>query len=266
MRAPRKAKNERSQEKRERDFIDLRGMARHAVAEIHSPRKRGGDSSRVIVGAGEKTPDAANRNSHAEWESKQIASAAGNAQILLRGLHSEQRADQRADNGFSAHEERRIPKVPKGGRGIFEPVKQFAADRRPPPCRPHYPPPVRIRDGLSLAAPPLQIDAERNGVRERLEEPMWMNTQRTEVEVNREGHGVVTACADKIPLCPTHVHRGRMAGRKVTPLLRAEESGDAACRRVRLAFAAFVAGFERAGVPVVVLRVGVAEPAPTFFA
>src|SRR5713226_6633925 len=33
-----------------------------------------------------------------------------------------------------------------------------------------------------------------------------------------------------------------------------------------LAFAAFVAGFERAGVPVVVLRVGVAEPAPTFFA
>src|SRR5260370_17629850 len=33
-----------------------------------------------------------------------------------------------------------------------------------------------------------------------------------------------------------------------------------------LAFAAFVAGFERARVPVVVLRVGVAEPAPTFFA
>src|SRR5260370_5190770 len=33
-----------------------------------------------------------------------------------------------------------------------------------------------------------------------------------------------------------------------------------------LAVAAFVAGFERAGVPVVVLRVGVAEPAPTFFA
>src|SRR5713226_3836575 len=33
-----------------------------------------------------------------------------------------------------------------------------------------------------------------------------------------------------------------------------------------LAFAAYVAGFERAGVPVVVLRVGVAEPALTFFA
>ena len=46
----------------------------------------------------------------------------------------------------------------------------------------------------------------------------------------------------------------------------AEESDDAACRRLRLAFAAFVAGFERAGVPVVVLRVGVAEPALTFFA
>src|SRR5258707_8597052 len=101
MRAPRKAKNERSQEKRERDFIDLRGMPRHAVAEIHSPGERSSDSSRVIVGAGEKTPDAANRNSHAEWESKQIASAAGNTQILLRGLHSEQRADQPADHGTS---------------------------------------------------------------------------------------------------------------------------------------------------------------------
>src|SRR5260370_38707633 len=212
MRAPRKAKNERSQEKRERDFIDLRGMARHAVAEIHSPRKRGGDSSRVIVGAGEKTPDAANRNSHAEWESKQIASAAGNAQILLRGLHSEQRADQRADNGFSAHEERRIPKVPKGGRGIFEPVKQFAADRGSHRCRRDYPPPVGIRDGISLAAPQLQIDAERNGVRERLEEPMWMNTQRTEVQVNREGHGVVPACANEDPLRPAHVQLRMASG------------------------------------------------------
>src|SRR6266852_8277751 len=233
MSAPRKAKNERRQEKRERDFIELCGMARHAVAEIHSPWKRCGDSSRVIVCAGEKTPDAANRNSHAEWESKQIASPAGNAQIFLGGLHGEQRADQRADNGFSAHEKRRIPKVPKGGRGIFEPVKQFAADRGSHRCRRDYPPPVAIGDGISLAAPQLQIDAERNGVRERLEEPMWMNTQRTEVQVNREGHGLVPACANEDPLCPAHVQRGRMAGRKVTPLLRAEESGDAACRRVR---------------------------------
>src|SRR5258707_1453042 len=117
MRAPRKAKNERSQEKRERDFIELRGMARHAVAEVHSPWKRCGDSSRVIVCAGEKTSDTANRNSHAEWESKQIASPAGNAPIFLHGLHRQQRADQRADNGFSVHEERRVPKGPKGGRG-----------------------------------------------------------------------------------------------------------------------------------------------------
>src|SRR5260370_5753777 len=266
MRAPRKAKNERRQEKRERDFIELCGMARHAVAEIHSPWKRCGDSSRVIVRAGEKTSDAANRNSHAEWESKQIASPAGNAQIFLGGLHGEKGTDQSADNGLSAHQKGRISEVPKSGRGIFEPVKQFAADRGSHRCRRDYPPPVAIGDGISLAAPQLQIDAERNGVRERLEEPMWLNTQRTEVQVNREGHGVVPACADKIPLSPTHVHRGHMAGRKVTPLLRAEESGYAACRRVRLAFAAFVAGLECAGRPVVVLRVGAAEPAPTFFA
>src|SRR5260370_22298671 len=167
MRAPRKAKNERRQEKRERDFIELCGMARHAVAEIHSPWKRCGESSRVIVGAGEKTSDTANRNSHAEWESKQIASPAGNAQILLRGLHSEQRADQRADNGLSAHKKRRIAKVPKGGRGIFEPVKQLAADHGAHRCCRNYPPPFGIRDSISLAAPQLQIDAERNGLRGR---------------------------------------------------------------------------------------------------
>src|SRR5216684_5268898 len=160
MWAPRKGKNQRRQEKRERDFIELCGMARHAVAKIHSPWKRCGDSSRVIVRAGEKTSDTANRNSHAEWESKQIASPAGNAQIFLGGLHGEQGTDQSADNGFSAQKKRRIAKVSKGARGIFEPVKQLAADHGAYRCCRNPPPPIGIRASISLAAPQLQRYAE----------------------------------------------------------------------------------------------------------
>lgn len=86
----------------EKDFINLRGVARNAVAKVDAPGKHGGFAVGVVGETGQEAPNATNGDAKAEWDGEEIAGAGANAGKEFHELHTAPATEQATDDRFAA--------------------------------------------------------------------------------------------------------------------------------------------------------------------
>ena len=161
---------ERDQKQEECDFVELRWVARDAVAEVDGPREIRGSAVGVVGEAGEEAANASDGDAESERDGVQIAGGGAEPNEALHEFDSDEAGDEGSDDGFASDEVVGVVEVLKREAWVFEPEKKFGTESSAGDGGSDDGPPKRSDDGISEAAAELQVRGEGNDVRERFEE------------------------------------------------------------------------------------------------
>lgn len=145
-------------------------MTVNAVSEVDAPGQSGRDSISMIGKAIEKASNSSDRYSHRDWNREKISGPASDLGSTLDPLHCEGATQQSSDDGLTGEEVGRFEHVPQRGYGVFKPVKNPAAQRRPHGGGSDHTEAIRGRKKIPLQAATSTIHIEADGVSDRLED------------------------------------------------------------------------------------------------
>ena len=180
----------------EKDLVELRGVARDAVPEVHSPGHPGGFAVGVVRQTGEEAANATDCDAKAKRQREEIACAGGDALNLLGQLDGEPSAKQAADDGFAAAGKKGLRPGDMGARSLLEQPKQPAAHESAHDSGGDDSPPLLFRQQIAIAAARALIDREAKRITERLEDRVEFR-----MRVQMEHTGSVARCLPAALCC-----------------------------------------------------------------
>jgi len=173
----RREAQEGGEQEQKEDFVELGGMAADAVAEVDSPRQMRGLAVGVICQPCKEAADAANRDTDAERQRKQVAGPSLNSAEALDDFYANPSAQQAAHNGFAAwgdEQGKQVPGSPSVAHGgpLLRKPKEAAAEERANGGRGQYGPTLRLGDNVTLAGTQEAKCRVSRGVSQRLKDRM----------------------------------------------------------------------------------------------
>ncbi len=114
---------------KEDDLVELSGVAWNAVAEVDGPGEGCWFAVCVVGEAGQEAADAADGDAEAEWQGEEVSGAGANAGEGLGDLDGKPTAEQAADDGLAAGQQKSAPGELRE-RYLFEQAERAGAEQR----------------------------------------------------------------------------------------------------------------------------------------
>lgn len=146
-------------------LIELGWMAVDAVSEVNAPRQGGRDSIGVVGKALQEASNASDCHSDDYRNREKISGPAGDPCSPLDPLHCERATQQSADDGLAGKQVERLEHVPQSRYGVFKPVKNPAAQRRPDDGGSDHAGAIRGREEISVQLAAATVHVEPDEVR-----------------------------------------------------------------------------------------------------
>jgi len=176
-----------SEQQEECDFVELRGVAGDAVAEIDGPGEICRGAVGVVGETCEETSDAAEGDAEGEGDGVEIAGGGAESDVALDEFDGEEAEGEGSDDGFASDEVGGVVEILPGQAWVFEPEQELRTQGGASDRGRDDGPTERRLDGISETAAQGEVDKERCDVGESFEEEMRMDGVGAEVEVVREG-------------------------------------------------------------------------------
>jgi hypothetical protein len=111
----------RDESEKERDFVQLRWVARDVVAEVDGPGERGRNAVGVVGEAGEEASDAADGDAESEGDGVKVPGGVAKSDVAFREFDGDEPEGEGPDNSLASDEVVGIVEMMPGESRVFEP-------------------------------------------------------------------------------------------------------------------------------------------------
>lgn len=145
-------------------------MTVNAVSKIDAPGQRSCDSIGIVWKAPEKASNTSDYHRHRHWNREEISGSTSDPGSPFHPFHCEGTAQQSTDDGLTSKQVEWLGDVPQREHGVFKPVKNPAAQRRPNDGGSDHTEAVRGRKKIPVQSATSTVHIEPDGVGHRLED------------------------------------------------------------------------------------------------